>query len=552
MKKIITCILISISSISIAQYNMQWYKSYNNQINGSGNYDYAYDIVQDNSGNVYITGDSYGLGDYSQHDFATIKYNSVGDTEWVRRYNYIQIDYSSIVDLDYLNNVYVAGVSTDSGSSGYSVVIIKYASDGQQLWVKRYSDPVYRENEITSMKIDLNGNVYITGIANTYMVGGSTFILKFNPNGDIIWSDRMTSGKYLNYFMKINLDIKGNIYIAGRGKDKITGISGFLVIKYDSIGNRKWLRVKSLNDWDISSDIEIDKNGNVYTSGSGRVNSTYDFVLLKYDSLGNFLWNQIYHNFYPNSNQVTIQNMILVDSNDNICVNFNIYGDNSNITDIVIAKYNPSGNLVFDNVYDYNSGYENATDFAIDEKDNLYTVGRSGSNTGNNSFVILKHNSNGILLNEIRNNNQFNKFFRPNAISVTKNGDIAATGTTQQESAGYLTDFLTIKYSSVIGIQPNSENIPNNFNLNQNYPNPFNPKTIISYTIGAGQLAAGSFTSLKVYNALGREVATLVNQKQNAGTYEVDFDGSNLSSGVYFYKLESENYSDTKNMILLK
>ncbi|MEO6696087.1 MAG: T9SS type A sorting domain-containing protein [Ignavibacteria bacterium] len=95
---------------------------------------------------------------------------------------------------------------------------------------------------------------------------------------------------------------------------------------------------------------------------------------------------------------------------------------------------------------------------------------------------------------------------------------------------------------------------PDNFYLSQNYPNPFNPKTIIKYSIPTTQ-----FTILKVYNALGKEVSTLVDKKQNAGTYEVDFNGEGLPSGIYFYiltvhsdKLETGDFIDTKRMILLK
>ncbi|MDQ3021510.1 MAG: T9SS type A sorting domain-containing protein [Bacteroidota bacterium] len=90
--------------------------------------------------------------------------------------------------------------------------------------------------------------------------------------------------------------------------------------------------------------------------------------------------------------------------------------------------------------------------------------------------------------------------------------------------------------------------IPEKFLLSQNYPNPFNPNTIISY-----QLAANSIASLKIYDVLGNEVSTLVNEKQNAGYYAIDFNGSNLSSGVYFYKLAVDgNVIDTKRMVLLK
>lgn len=88
---------------------------------------------------------------------------------------------------------------------------------------------------------------------------------------------------------------------------------------------------------------------------------------------------------------------------------------------------------------------------------------------------------------------------------------------------------------------------PEKFSLSQNYPNPFNPNTQINYTI-----ASDGQVTLKVFDILGKEVATLVNEKQNLGSYSLNFDGSNLSSGVYFYKLFSEGYSDIKQMILIK
>jgi Secretion system C-terminal sorting domain len=93
----------------------------------------------------------------------------------------------------------------------------------------------------------------------------------------------------------------------------------------------------------------------------------------------------------------------------------------------------------------------------------------------------------------------------------------------------------------------NSE-IPDRYSLSQNYPNPFNPLTHLEF--GISNLG---FVSLKVFDVLGNEVATLVNEKKNPGSYEVEFDGSNLSSGIYFYRLEvDENIIDTKRMVLLK
>ncbi|MDQ3021508.1 MAG: T9SS type A sorting domain-containing protein [Bacteroidota bacterium] len=106
-----------------------------------------------------------------------------------------------------------------------------------------------------------------------------------------------------------------------------------------------------------------------------------------------------------------------------------------------------------------------------------------------------------------------------------------------------------LKVTDVItGLNQISELVPDGYSLSQNYPNPFNPITVIRYS-----LIENRFTTLKVYDILGNEVTTLVNEKQNAGSYEVDFDGSNFSSGVYFYRLEVDgNIIDIKRMMLLK
>ncbi len=97
------------------------------------------------------------------------------------------------------------------------------------------------------------------------------------------------------------------------------------------------------------------------------------------------------------------------------------------------------------------------------------------------------------------------------------------------------------------GIASPSNNMPATFAVNQNYPNPFNPSTVISY-----QLSANSYVTLKVYDVLGREVATLANQRQNAGSYTVTFDAGKLPSGVYFYRLTAGSMTETKKMLLIK
>jgi len=108
-------------------------------------------------------------------------------------------------------------------------------------------------------------------------------------------------------------------------------------------------------------------------------------------------------------------------------------------------------------------------------------------------------------------------------------------------------------YSDIVEVEVLS---PNVFSLEQNYPNPFNPSTKIKFTIPQSPLLGGDgrggLVTLKVYDVLGNEITTLVNEEKSVGSYEAEFDGSNLSSGIYFYSLSSGNFFSTKKMILLR
>ena len=106
--------------------------------------------------------------------------------------------------------------------------------------------------------------------------------------------------------------------------------------------------------------------------------------------------------------------------------------------------------------------------------------------------------------------------------------------------------------SEVITSVDNSVSLPEHFSLEQNYPNPFNPTTKIRYSIPEVGTSLMKFVQLKVYDILGKEVATLVNKEQQPGNYEVEFNASALSSGIYFYELNADGFVQTRKMILLK
>ncbi len=133
-------------------------------------------------------------------------------------------------------------------------------------------------------------------------------------------------------------------------------------------------------------------------------------------------------------------------------------------------------------------------------------------------------------------------------LSVYKNSSNVLLGWQYIGNDGDLVgiDNVSLTYGTV-GIEDNNNEIPIKYSLKQNYPNPFNPTTIISY-----QLPKQGLVSISIYNILGQKVAELVNQVQSAGSYNVSFDASKLSSGTYIYQIKAGNFVQSKKMLLLK
>jgi M6 family metalloprotease-like protein len=162
-------------------------------------------------------------------------------------------------------------------------------------------------------------------------------------------------------------------------------------------------------------------------------------------------------------------------------------------------------------------------------------VGRTGFNVQTNDLAF---DETGALFGVIGGATDIGKLISIDKISAVGT-EVGETGYTNVQSLAYRTSGT----SSVNEI----EQIPGTFSLEQNYPNPFNPSTKIEFRI-----AELGLVTLKVYDVLGNELMTLVNEQKQAGNYEFEFNASSLSSGVYFYQLKSGNLTQTKKMVLLK
>ena len=169
---------------------------------------------------------------------------------------------------------------------------------------------------------------------------------------------------------------------------------------------------------------------------------------------------------------------------------------------------------------------------------NIHSLATTGNNVfaGTDSNGVYLSTNNGLSWTQ--KNQGFG--FAPRVYSLLIANNYIFAGT-------YYKSAWRRSLAEIIEIQNISTKIPSSFSLSQNYPNPFNPTTNIKFDI-----AKNGFASIKIYDILGKEVATLVNENLKSGTYEVTFDGSDLSSGTYFYQLRVSDFVETKRMVLIK
>ena len=173
---------------------------------------------------------------------------------------------------------------------------------------------------------------------------------------------------------------------------------------------------------------------------------------------------------------------------------------------------------------------------ALDKFKNVYVAGLSS-----NDIYTIKYSSFGATIWEAR-------YARAGIISDL---EVGSTGTVYFAGAYYTTaqnsDYLVVKYSSTTGVEKPLNKIPVEFSLKQNFPNPFNPSTTISFS-----LPSKSHVSLKIYDVMGRDVATLASEELTAGTHTRQWIADGVPSGVYFYCLQAGSFIETKKILHLR
>ncbi len=549
MKKLILIILLCFSN---GLYS-QWQSTYSGHSIGDLDISNACGLANavDKSDNAIVTGfvENPGFG----NDIVLIYYKSNGDTLWTRTYNGTGNSedkaFGIVVDTD--GSIYITGMATMEGRAS-ELILLKYSKSGTLLWMRSFGETKAELDDMGKvLLIDKSGNICVTGFSTGKDEKRNILLLSFTPAGQLNYSRTEDGEEDLDSEgFGIAVDAMDNVYVTGY-TTTLSGLRDIITLKYKSSGTQLW--GKTMNGPGSGNDqgngVAVDGEGNVYVAGfvtnPGDTSST-DAITIKYYSGGRLDWTDKYNGNEVNSTDKAWG--IVVDDEDMIFVT----GQTEYIgrkLDFLTIKYGSTGARFWAKTAD---GPVHGDDFAVSiatMTNNKIVVAGSSFGTSNTfDFATVTYNSNNGSspgsTRSYRTPNVYDDYAMD--VAAAKNNKIYVTGFSEETEMG-----SCVLYTVSISGEGKDEITRNEtalkFELSQNYPNPFNPSTAIRFVV-----PEASNVELIVYDMLGKVVDILVNKEMEAGSYNVSFTNSNLSSGIYFYELKAGNFRDVKKMTLVK
>ncbi|GEM_PF-1497351 len=404
MKKVIICLIFFLANQDLYSQNFstEWTKR------KFMNVSVRPQITVDNSGNVYLaTSVKANFGSFG--DVTLTKYNSLGDSLWSDKFpNLFTFGFEDkpvAVSTDDSGYVYLLAEISNIGSNGghKDILLAKYNTSGTKLWHKFFNTSMEIDEFPTAFAIDKNSNIYICGKRTLVSTGDFNILLiKYNLNGELVWNKSYgdsTSFLFNDFASDIELDRNGNIFVTGSKYIGEDSKSDYITLKYDSSGALIWDRTYNGTgtDTDEAYALTLDSSSNVYVTGvsSGGANR-FDIATIKYNNNGIEQWVRTYNGL----NFDDAGRYIESDKNGNIFVGGNtqveLFGKNV----FTVLNYSESGILQWErkNV-STSAGNNNINGIRIDKNKNLI-VGATifNGNTIKNDRLLIQYNSNGDSL----------------------------------------------------------------------------------------------------------------------------------------------------------
>lgn len=520
-KLLLTLLFLLISQLSFAQLipEIKWWKTYDGAGNGI---DFVNDMKIKNT-NIYLAGRSKGL-DGSQ-DLVIMKYSNAGDSLLNIRFISSQNswDEANAIAIDSSENIYVVGSATFGQSSFYSV-LLKYSSTGNLIWSKNYF--YYPDSTSVGLEVQFDhlGNPIIG-----YHQSSAVKFTKYKANGDSLWTTQIKSDTGSYHLNCMLADTLGNIY-AAISQTFIIGRPSFktILLKLNQNGTIDWS--KSLVG-DTPRKMIIDNDSNLLIVFHG------DWKVMKLKPNGDSLWT------YEAGGLLTD---IVLDKGNNILLSG--YTGGIGFFDYMTTKVSTEGIQIWEKLFNSDEDLRDfSSSVAVDNENNVYVTGSAHDMITQGLGYTLKYSSTGELKWKHRFDSPHGIFENPQFIFVNDSNDVILGGDYSDSTNGSNFFVMKIKQVPGTGIDQSNDVLTMQYYLSQNYPNPFNPSTRIEFSI-----PESAFAKLEVYDVLGRKVKELVNKDLNAGNYTIDFNASELSSGIYYYRLVTKEIMQMKKAVLLK
>jgi uncharacterized delta-60 repeat protein len=470
---------------------------------------------------------------------------------WTRVFDTGQEDRAAGVAVSSGGNIIIAGTTipgeiepNDHGD----FLVIKYDPSGDTLWTRRF-DTGFNDNsseDASDIAIDRTEDVVVVGSLWRYEDGSRFCVVKYNPSGDSIWT-RTFRISGMERAHAVAIDSKGNIVVTGEGHSTQQTYSDYLTAKYDRMGALLWVRWYDGGWEDVAQDVAVDASDNIIVTGYSDSNLNWDWCTVKYSPDGDTLW-------------VRRQDAALTDwafgvstdMQDGVIVvgeTHYFYPGSGGSTGMVV-KYTPNGDTLWTRLFTdtlQHSEVSKLVGVATDNDDNIYLAGQYASwdTSGrlSSDYFVAKCAPNGDTLWTTRCD--YGSEDTPGGMGLDDWENVVVSGTTNGSHMPYALDFFTVKLRGVVNGVDN--NFPGTFLIYPNYPNPFNASTTISY-----EMLAPSFVILKVFDLLGREVAALVAEEEERGSYTVVWRPDKFPSGIYMARLTAGGSTGSLKLLLVK
>ncbi len=469
-------------------------------------------------------------------------YAQVPDTLWTKKFGGAGIDLGNEIIQTSDGGFAVAGYTTSFDVVQRDAYVVRLDTLGNIIWQKTYGGNLLEQ--AYSIKQSLDGGFIIS--AFRYGLTSNLWLIKTNANGDTSWTKNIGYDEN-DFGTNLQLTDDGGLLVVGYTDSDIisNGDRDVWLLKFDSTGNQLWEKTFGGESADEGFKLLKLDDGNLIIAGYSESFSggDRDGWIVKTSSSGNFIWSNSFGGGSYDEFTAAAE-----DEEGNLY--FTGTTESSGDRNLWVVKTDSGGNLIFTKSYG-GSQWEWGHDIKRTSDGNFIVTGFSQSNsTFLRQLWLLKIDEQGDTLWT----NLFTSVNGSEGSSVIQTPDngFAVTGSAGSTSTSTDVWVIRLRPEGTSAIEDNLSDLPESFLLEQNFPNPFNPVTSIEYVVGSQ-----SYVTLKVYDALGNEVATLVDEYKQAGSYEVEFsvgqDSSpDIASGVYFYKLQAGSFVQTRKMLLLK